>query len=738
MSDSEGDEEQEFSPQRGLFEVRMFSIRAVATIYSGVKCIFKGAMALGESIPEQTVYIQAGREQVLKEKRSLSGRLSEILRNRDVSEEVTIADSLLERIRQFDVQGYADLIQTAEDRIGHRVPRGGSSPTTVIDQLTHQLQRICDSCAAEVKMEGEATEGLEYLNEEAGNLEELVADIQQCDETLLHEHHLHYDPPYWTPVSVRDFPELEVKDQAGRLSSRPGRQSCFFVAIGTALEPFGYTALSYWAQTQTELARTDTDMAVDYERYRIQVAGDYRVPLQLLVYSGLPEHVALAVFRSPNDGIVSLTVFTCGQPLYVVCAYIAGQHIMSARFDKGKEPMRRWTQFYPYFSQWCNTSGNRGSVILTTRNIPCRRELSFGKEPRKRVTAQGRSEDLQLELGGRDNGSSQLEEIEKGAMADVNRSELVLSDEPEPVPLLNHLDDEHEQHPRSVMATNGRFRSIPATHKILSADRQSYGSKEGSGSGIGSGSVGNDSSLPPSENENTRAQQYVEDYVAIDLADLKASGCVFDANFTEKFGKLVAGIIFSDGSMVIYPPCSGDDAVVRHMELNSLEDRLPLEDEFSLPTRVVYASSEEELISFLVEECSPLEGEPQLLHVHVWSMLLLNKNSFPSWTNHRMPRRSCILRHPHTTDQEPGRARTPATGIGIGSGQNVWCETSRPFCLRGKVSRPRQLSHPHPVRAVAQWKDGFGVQPGCYVWVNLEGGWVSTTSYQIWRTLNCV
>ena len=68
----------------------------------------------------------------------------------------------------------------------------------------------------------------------------------------------------------------------------------------------------------------------------------------------------------------------------------------------------------------------------------------------------------------------------------------------------------------------------------------------------------------------------------------------------------MAGILFSDGSMVIYPPCSGDDAVVRHMELNSLEDRLPLEDEFSVATRVVYASCEEELISLLVEECSPL------------------------------------------------------------------------------------------------------------------------------------
>ena len=194
----------------------MWSIRAVATIYSGVKRIFKGALALGESIPEQTVYIQAGREQVLKEKRSLSGRLSDILRNRDASEEVTIANSLLERLRQFDVQGYADLIQTAEDRIGPRVPRGGSGPTTVIDQLTYQLQRICDSCAVGVEMDGKAAEGLEYLNEEAGNLEKLVADILQCDETLLHEHHLRYDPPYCPDTSASP----RVPRTGGKRSSR--------------------------------------------------------------------------------------------------------------------------------------------------------------------------------------------------------------------------------------------------------------------------------------------------------------------------------------------------------------------------------------------------------------------------------------------------------------------------------------------------------------------------------------
>ena len=54
-------------------------------------------------------------------------------------------------------------------------------------------------------------------------------------------------------VSVNGFPWiLDVKDHLGRLASRPGNQSCFFLALGAILEPFGYTAELYLGQTQRE------------------------------------------------------------------------------------------------------------------------------------------------------------------------------------------------------------------------------------------------------------------------------------------------------------------------------------------------------------------------------------------------------------------------------------------------------------------------------------------------------
>ena len=145
----------------------------------------------------------------------------------------------------------------------------------------------------------------------------LIAEILQQDESTPF-----YEPSCqkeWTPVAGKGLrPLLEANDQPDHTTlTRQGNQSCFFSAVGAVLEPFGYTADSYLDQTREELARVDKSRsrALDYERYRKEVRAPGRVRLGLLVYSGLPEHVALAVFRFPQKkGPVSLTMFTCRQP----------------------------------------------------------------------------------------------------------------------------------------------------------------------------------------------------------------------------------------------------------------------------------------------------------------------------------------------------------------------------------------------------------------------------------------
>ena len=99
--------------------------------------------------------------------------------------------------------------------------------------------------------EGEASEGFEYLRTKVAHIEMLVAEILQQDEsTPFHEPSCQKE---WTQVAGKGLLlPLEANDQPGCLPSRQGNQSCFFLAVGAVLEPFGYTADLYLNQTQNE------------------------------------------------------------------------------------------------------------------------------------------------------------------------------------------------------------------------------------------------------------------------------------------------------------------------------------------------------------------------------------------------------------------------------------------------------------------------------------------------------
>jgi hypothetical protein len=411
--------------RRDLVDFRAWSIRAVASIYWSLK----DTLEKSEHSPPELQFIVPVFRNTTK---NLSSCIRGILENPD---DPVVPDSLLmAELGHMDFNHRGQIVRLDFQHIG--------GDNLMTGQIFHQLQQFCLRLE-----EGEAIEGCEYLRTAVANIELWVAEILQQDEsTPFYESSCRKE---WTRVAGRGLLlPLEVNDQPSRLLSRQGNQSCFFSTVGDVLKSFGYTADSYLEQTRKELARVDfpIDRAKDYERYREEVRAPGKVRLGLLVYSGLPEYVALAVFRfSQKDGTVSLTVFTCGHPLYVVCAYIEEHHIMSARVS---EEVMRWDRLLPYFQEWIP----RISVIHTRKITP----LTALPEPSRAWLHQleefGNQDDLQLELGGRDNGCSQLEASEEGATADVNRSEPVLTDEPEP---LNHLDDEHEQPPRSVMAAKG-------------------------------------------------------------------------------------------------------------------------------------------------------------------------------------------------------------------------------------------------------------------------------------------
>jgi hypothetical protein len=73
---------------------------------------------------------------------------------------------------------------------------------------------------------------------------------------------------------------------------------------------------------------------------------------------------------------------------------------------------------------------------------------------------------------------------------------------------------------------------------------------------------------------------YAEDYIK-DLADVPATD--YEALHrrewvhAQKLGLLYAGVLFADGSMIVHPPCTGEEALNRETELNRLMKSSPVD-----------------------------------------------------------------------------------------------------------------------------------------------------------------
>ena len=89
----------------------------------------------------------------------------------------------------------------------------------------------------------------------------------------------------------------------------------------------------------------------------------------------------------------------------------------------------------------------------------------------------------------------------------------------------------------------------------------------GTGSGTGCKGV-----VTIGQELDTMAQQYVDEYSKREPAEYEVSE---PSEVTETLGQLYAGVIFSDGSMVVYSPCLGEATIYRDLELEALEECTP-------------------------------------------------------------------------------------------------------------------------------------------------------------------
>ena len=101
-------------------------------------------------------------------------------------------------------------------------------------------------------------------------------------------------------IHLSGLSKFTAKDYGGHLSRR-GPDSCLLMALGIALEPWGWTPDTYYANAVQELTKANIpfDKAGDYRLYAAQVTGGTKIGLHAVVHNyGPTETCGLARYAA--------------------------------------------------------------------------------------------------------------------------------------------------------------------------------------------------------------------------------------------------------------------------------------------------------------------------------------------------------------------------------------------------------------------------------------------------------
>ena len=159
----------------------------------------------------------------------------------------------------------------------------------------------------------------------------------------------------------------------GVLCDRAGNKNCLLLTLGHVLVKYGYPASAYLAAALREFDRTDVIDRPEYMVYAALLRGRDFLLLHMLVHMGLPEGVALAIVHRSTDSTAKLAIFTCGKPVVVEFAIIAGNHIMPMVCTGSPFSSLPWTDFAESLKDF-QAQGGEVMFKHTSRSLPPMRE----------------------------------------------------------------------------------------------------------------------------------------------------------------------------------------------------------------------------------------------------------------------------------------------------------------------------------------------------------------------------